>query len=80
MLTLQMRTRAGFGSPWLGLKAMKLAGLLLLPAGWAIVLTAVSILASAGQQAGFVLAGVGVEIMGLILLARAHRVAPEETR
>jgi hypothetical protein len=59
---------------------MKLAGLLLLPAGWAIVLTAVSILASAGQQAGFVLAGVGVEIMGLILLARAHRVAPEETR
>jgi hypothetical protein len=63
-----------------GAKGMKLAGLLLLPAGWAIVLTAVSILASAGQQAGFVLAGVGVEIIGLILLARAHRVAPEDTR
>jgi hypothetical protein len=80
MLTLQRRTRAGFGSPWAGAKGMKLAGLLLLPAGWAIVLTAVSILASAGQQAGFVLAGAGVEIMGLILLARAHRVTPEETR
>jgi hypothetical protein len=59
---------------------MKLAGLLLLPAGWAIVLTAVSILAPAGQLAGFVLAGIGVEIIGLSLLARAHRVAPEETR
>jgi hypothetical protein len=63
-----------------GATGMKLAGLLLLPAGWAIVLTAVSILASARQQAGFVLAGVGVEIIGLILMARAHRIAPEEIR
>jgi hypothetical protein len=63
-----------------GATGMKLAGLLLLPAGWAIVLTAVSILVSAGQQAGFVLAGVGVEILGVILLARAHRVRPEESR
>jgi len=39
---------------------MKLAGFLLLLAGWAIVIFAVALLASAPQRAVFVLAGIGV--------------------
>ena len=57
---------------------MKLAGFLLLLAGWTIVLSAVTLLASAGQRAGFVLAGIGVEAVGLVLAVRSHLVLPEE--
>jgi hypothetical protein len=57
---------------------MKLAGLSLLLAGWGLVLTALAILPSAAARTGFVLAGLGVEILGLVLAARAHRVLPEE--
>ncbi len=52
--------------------ALTLAGLLLSLAGWAIVLAAVALLKSLPQQAGFALAGVAVEVLGLILVARAH--------
>jgi len=51
---------------------MKPAGLVLLLAGWAIVLTAAALLKPTPARAGFVLAGVGVEAMGLVLLVRAH--------
>jgi hypothetical protein len=51
---------------------MKLAGLLLLPAGWLLVVSALALLTVAGPRAAFVFAGVGVEIMGLVLLIRAH--------
>lgn len=57
---------------------MKLVGFLLLLAGWGIVLAAVVLLASSQAQASFVLAGIGVEILGLILVIRAHRVLQEE--
>jgi hypothetical protein len=57
---------------------MKLAGFLLLFAGWCLVLTALVILPSAGARTGFVLAGLGVEILGLVLAARTHRILPEE--
>ena len=53
---------------------MKLAGLLLLLAGWGIVLAAVALLSSAPARTGFVLAGVGVEALGLILVVRSHLV------
>jgi len=53
---------------------MKLAGFLLLLAGWAIVIFAVALLTSAPQRAGFVLAGIGVEALGLILAVRSHLV------
>jgi len=59
---------------------MKLAGLLLLLAGWAIVLTAIVLLPAASARAAFVLAGVGVEILGFGLTVRAHIPEPEETR
>ena len=51
---------------------MKLAGFLLLPAGWIIVLAAVVLLASSPSRSAFALAGVAVEILGLTLVFRAH--------
>ncbi len=57
---------------------MKLAGLLLLVAGWAIVVAAVALLPSAGARAGFVLAGVAVELFGLALAIRAHLILQAE--
>lgn len=59
---------------------MKLLGFLLLLAGWAIVLTAILLLASAVALAGFVLAGIAVEILGFGLVIRAHLLAPGEVR
>jgi hypothetical protein len=56
---------------------MKLAGFLLLPAGWALVLAAIALLAAAGPRSVFLLAGVGVEVLGLVLAARAH-LTPKE--
>lgn len=53
---------------------MKLPGFLLLLAGWGIVLAAVMLLRRVPQLGGFVLAGVGVELMGLILVFRSHLV------
>jgi uncharacterized membrane protein len=61
-----------------GAPDMKLAGFLLLLAGWGIVLAAVGILASAGQRTAFVLAGTGVEIVGLALVAYTYRAAQGE--
>lgn len=50
---------------------MKLLGFGLLLAGWAISIAAVALLA-AGLRTVFVLAGMGVEVLGLILAIRAH--------
>jgi len=51
---------------------MKLLGFLLLVAGWLIVLSALVLLASGGLRVAFVLAGAGVEILGLVMVVRAH--------
>jgi uncharacterized paraquat-inducible protein A len=51
---------------------MKLAGLLLLLAGWAIVVAAVILLIPANARTIFVLAGVGVETIGLTLVIRSN--------
>jgi len=51
---------------------MRVAGLLLLPAGWGLVIAAVILLAAAGPRTAFVLAGFAVEMLGLVLLARSH--------
>lgn len=53
---------------------MKLAGFLLLLAGWVIVLSAVALLPSPGVRTGFALSGIGVETLGLILAVRSHLV------
>jgi hypothetical protein len=55
-----------------GTKSMKLAGLLLLPAGWLLVICALVLLAAPAPRGVFVSAGVAVEILGLVLLVRAH--------
>ncbi len=51
---------------------MKLAGFLVLVAGWAIVLGAVALFSVSLLRTGFVLAGVGVEALGLVLAVRSH--------
>ncbi|HXW62628.1 MAG TPA: hypothetical protein VEJ45_08520 [Candidatus Acidoferrales bacterium] len=57
---------------------MKILGLVLLVSGWAIVLTSVALLMEDVPRAAFVLAGLGVEIVGLVLLVRAHPVHRSE--
>ncbi|HVN03987.1 MAG TPA: hypothetical protein VMT86_06185 [Bryobacteraceae bacterium] len=52
---------------------MKLLGFLLLLAGWIITLAAVALLRTMPQRGAFVMAGTGVEILGVILVLRAHR-------
>jgi hypothetical protein len=54
---------------------MKLAGLLLLLMGWFLVLSALVLLRAAWPQALFVVAGVGVEVLALVLLFRSHVIA-----
>ena len=51
---------------------MKLAGFLLLVAGWAIVLAAAALLKTVPLETVFVLAGVGTELVGLVLVIRSH--------
>ncbi len=58
---------------------MKIAGLLLLVAGWAIVVAAVALLPSAATRAAFILAGIAVELFGLALAVRSHLVLQAET-
>ena len=51
---------------------MKIAGFFLLLAGGVLVLTAVALLALSLPRTGFVLAGVSVEVIGIVLVARSH--------
>ena len=54
---------------------MKIFGFLLLLAGWGLVLSALALLTASVPRAAFVLAGLGVEIVGLALVMRAHLVS-----
>jgi hypothetical protein len=51
---------------------MKTLGFLLLLAGWALVISALALLAKENARGVFVAAGVAVEITGLVLVMRAH--------
>jgi len=44
----------------------------LLVAGWMIVLAAVALLKPVALQAAFVLAGMGTQVVGLVLALRSH--------
>jgi len=59
---------------------MKFAALLLLLSGWAITLAALPLLRGFTLQAAFSLAGIAVELLGLVLLVRSHLPSPEERR
>jgi hypothetical protein len=58
-----------FGAVW-----MKLLGFFLLLAGWTLVIASVVMLGQGAPRAIFVLAGMGVEVVGLVLVARSHLV------
>jgi len=60
------------------LAAMRLTGFLLLLAGWVIDLAAVALLKPGTAQAVFVVAGTGVQILGLVLAARSHLIPRED--
>jgi hypothetical protein len=51
---------------------MKLAGLLLLLAGWIILVVAIAILPTQLTRSIFVIAGLMVEAFGLVLVTRYH--------
>ena len=51
---------------------MKLLGFFLLLAGWLLVFAAVVMLGRAEFRTVFVLAGIAVEIVGFVLVARSH--------
>jgi hypothetical protein len=53
---------------------VRLFGFLLLLAGWGIVVTALALMVADAPRIAFVLAGMGVEIAGLVLVIRAHPV------
>lgn len=57
---------------------MKLAGFLLLIAGWGIAVFAVGLLPATGTRSGFVLAGLATELLGLALAIRSHLVLEAE--
>ncbi len=51
---------------------MKAAGLILLVAGLAIVLSAFLLLSANAPRGAFVMAGIAVQILGLVLTFRSH--------
>jgi hypothetical protein len=51
---------------------LRAAGFFLLVSGWAVVPAAFGLLRASGARAGFVLAGVAVELLGFALVARSH--------
>ena len=51
---------------------MKIAGLLLMAAGWLLAVLAVVLLHTETPRAVFVLTALGVEALGLVLVFRAH--------
>ena len=59
---------------------MRLAGFLLLLAGWIIALTAIILLPSPVARGSFLLAGIAVEAIGLVLVFRSHRPVVERHR
>ncbi len=54
---------------------MKITGLLMMPAGWFIVLAALVLLPAFLARNLFITAGLGVEFLGLVLFTRAHLAA-----
>ena len=50
---------------------MKFGGFFLLLSGWAIVVAALTLL-HGGALSAFIIAGLAVEILGLVLVAKSH--------
>jgi hypothetical protein len=56
---------------------MRMAGFLLMLAGWGIALATVILLGPASPRTAFVLAGIAVEMLGLALVIRSHLIRRE---
>jgi hypothetical protein len=56
-------------------QAMKYAGLLVMPAGFFLVLTALVLFPDPARRAAFVVCGLVVEAMGLAVAVRGHMLA-----
>jgi hypothetical protein len=57
---------------------MRVVGLVLLLAGWLLVLAAIALLPSLASRWAFVVAGLGVEVLGLVLTIRSHLIPKEQ--
>lgn len=57
---------------------MKIAGFLLLLAGWLLMLSALALLARGGPQGTFLFIGLAVVVLGLVLFMRAHLTLKED--
>jgi hypothetical protein len=51
---------------------MKTAGFFLLLTGWLLILAALTMLPGGGARSAFVLAGMAVELTGLVIAVRTH--------
>ena len=61
---------------------MRAIGGVLMVSGWLIVVASLVLLKQMGERWGFLAAGLGVEVLGLVLLAQRYRAGqmPEEAR
>jgi hypothetical protein len=59
---------------------MKLAGLLVMPAGFFLTIAALILFTQPMQQLGFVLCGIAVEALGLGVAVRGHMLERRESR
>ena len=59
---------------------MKVPGLMLLFAGWLLVVAALIVLPGAAARAAFILAGLLVELLGLVLFIRGQFLSREVSR
>ena len=57
---------------------MRVAGLLLMPAGWAVVLAAAALLPPSAWVSVFMLAGLGIEALGLVIAVRSFVAPPRD--
>jgi hypothetical protein len=57
---------------------MKIAGFLLLLAGWLLMLFALALLARGGPRGVFLVAGLAVVVLGLVLFMRSHLTPKED--
>ena len=62
-----------------GVNCMRFLGFLLLLAGWAITLAAVALLSAKASLGIFVVAGILVEVMGLVFVSRSHSISQVPT-
>jgi membrane-bound ClpP family serine protease len=51
---------------------LRIVGIFLMVAGWLLILAAMLMLSTLPSRTAFTLAGLAVEILGLVLLARTH--------